>query len=543
MLFPTFVALAGNWSLILSQIPHGRFPGRLIWYWDSTRVVWVRGDTTINEFPFFSLSLGDLHPHVLALPVVMIAVACAVQLVLGRSRSGERTRVPGWRLLAIGFVLASLATINSWDYPSYLALVAVCLASGLLLRSSLRQALLPAAISGCLLLIPLVFFAPFFRHFQSLTYGVGLVTTRTLSTQFVEMWGLFLICIAGCLLGMVRASSVVAAQSSVSSWHSELIGRRKPLLLAMSPLLAVILLFAYAIAEIVRLLPLLMLAAVATVAIRLLRRQWASRRLSDTDVFFLVLVVAGAVVLSISEVVYVRDFFDNTGGYRMNTVFKLYYQAWILLGLASAYGAWRGLQILAAQRRRIGRVALAAAVTLGTTGALGYTAFAPTAFAAAHPDPHDTGIDGLAWMERQMPGDYGAVRWLQAHATSNSVLLEAPTRSFDRLSSVAAFSGIPTVLGWSEHEAQWRRRSPEITYRAHEARLAYQTPNPATAEKILHEFGVRYVLLGPDERAALHLGSAAQRKFLAFLQPVYASHGTLLLTWRSNAPVLAASSS
>ena len=34
------------------------------------------------------------------------------------------------------------------------------------------------------------------------------------------------------------------------------------------------------------------------------------------------------------EFVYVRDLF----GTRMNTVFKLYYQGWLLLGIGSAYG-------------------------------------------------------------------------------------------------------------------------------------------------------------------------------------------------------------
>ncbi|MBK9492207.1 MAG: hypothetical protein IPO07_28020 [Haliscomenobacter sp.] len=36
----------------------------------------------IDEFPFFSFLLGDLHPHVLALPFVILCVGIAMQVFL-----------------------------------------------------------------------------------------------------------------------------------------------------------------------------------------------------------------------------------------------------------------------------------------------------------------------------------------------------------------------------------------------------------------------------------------------------------------------------
>ncbi len=62
---------------------------RYLWWWRSSRIIqdynmagaWT-GDV-IDEFPFFSFLLGDLHPHVLAIPFSLLAIAVALNLFLG----------------------------------------------------------------------------------------------------------------------------------------------------------------------------------------------------------------------------------------------------------------------------------------------------------------------------------------------------------------------------------------------------------------------------------------------------------------------------
>jgi YYY domain-containing protein len=80
---PLFVALVGNWHAVFAQLPHDALPGNTNWwFFDSSRVVAGQGDYTINEFPFFSFMLGDLHPHVMALPVTILAVGLGAAIVL-----------------------------------------------------------------------------------------------------------------------------------------------------------------------------------------------------------------------------------------------------------------------------------------------------------------------------------------------------------------------------------------------------------------------------------------------------------------------------
>ena len=68
--------------------PSGNLTGGFWWWWHTSRVIHDKdllGNSieVIDEFPFFSFLLGDMHPHVLALPFAILAVALALNLLLG----------------------------------------------------------------------------------------------------------------------------------------------------------------------------------------------------------------------------------------------------------------------------------------------------------------------------------------------------------------------------------------------------------------------------------------------------------------------------
>src|SRR5581483_4311642 len=82
--------IAGNlWTALQPFRPSGYWQ-KDFWNgigWNATRVLVIKQGTTdldytINEFPSFSFLLGDLHPHVLALPFVLLAVGLAYAWLL-----------------------------------------------------------------------------------------------------------------------------------------------------------------------------------------------------------------------------------------------------------------------------------------------------------------------------------------------------------------------------------------------------------------------------------------------------------------------------
>ena len=115
----------------------GWLPDGFWWWWRGTRVIDTITETgtsldyTITEVPFFSFLLGDLHAHVSALPFVTMALTLTLALLVSPFTPGLRwlRRRPG-EAVALALTLGSLAFINAWDFPLYVAITAMAAVAG-----------------------------------------------------------------------------------------------------------------------------------------------------------------------------------------------------------------------------------------------------------------------------------------------------------------------------------------------------------------------------------------------------------------------------
>jgi YYY domain-containing protein len=213
--------------------------------------------------------------------------------------------------------------------------------------------------------------------------------------------------------------------------------------------------------------------------------------LNLADTFALTLIGVGLMLPLVVEFVYLRDLF----GLRMNTVFKFYYQAWVLLGLAAAYGVF----VLSKWLRGVVGVVWQAAVTLLVLAGMVYPVLAlPNKAGNFKSAPT---LDGMAWLETEHPDDYAAILWLRANAPDGAVILEAPGDSYTYKSRVSALTGLPTVLGWSFHEFQWRGTYDEPARREPDIEILFNTLDPAQTLTLLDKYDITYVYVGPLERS------------------------------------------
>ena len=224
--------------------------------------------------------------------------------------------------------------------------------------------------------------------------------------------------------------------------------------------------------------------------------------LEPAAVFALVLAFIGIALTLVVEFFFLRDNF----GARMNTVFKFYFQGWVLMAVASAFGAW---WVLARARSAALRGVFAVTAALLVAAGLVYPIMAtysragefgtqPTLDASAS----FSGFYGNHWAAQ--PDDWAAILWLRQNGRGQDgsvpVILEAGAGGYENAGRVSAFTGFPTLLGWTNHEGQWRGGQEEINERAPVISEIYTTPFPQLALERLRAWNVRFIVVGEAER-------------------------------------------
>lgn len=195
----------------------------------------------------------------------------------------------------------------------------------------------------------------------------------------------------------------------------------------------------------------------------------------------LALALAALACLVTMELVYLKDPYGPQW-YRMNTVFKLLSFTFLLLPVPS----WR---LLAGLGRK----------GLLWLGLFPWALAAPqlaTVAASAWPLPAD--FSGLGWMA---PGEAEAARWL-ARGFAGDVLVEGVGEAYSDAARLASASGVPTVLGWENHERLWRPSSfgPELARRREGVHALYRCQDPQCVQQWASQLGATLLVIGSVER-------------------------------------------
>ncbi|MBN1200704.1 MAG: hypothetical protein JXJ20_02495 [Anaerolineae bacterium] len=117
-------AFFGGLDDVLNGVPLQMHTHR--WYWAPTRIIAElpggAGHNAIAEMPYFTYLYGDLHAHMIAMPVTLLALLWLVSEIIG---AGHRLRAWWESGLALGIgalAVGVLRPTNSWDWITYLIL-------------------------------------------------------------------------------------------------------------------------------------------------------------------------------------------------------------------------------------------------------------------------------------------------------------------------------------------------------------------------------------------------------------------------------------
>jgi YYY domain-containing protein len=513
--------------------------GGNIWAWWTHRDLWMTYDwwspsrvvpNTINEFPAFSFILADLHAHVMALPFAALAVGLVFNLMRARGRG---VLVFGGRLWPLGLLttavtLGGLYDINGWDLPTYLgiATLALLMQQWLAHGRAISRELLFNAGTAVVMLVSFAFllYAPFYLGFSSPAQGIGLVPPSQRSLPG-DVWSIFtiptLLAFAylatrlGPLLQRDTLPSLVEIWAP-GSWKR--VQARLSLvpatLLGAAPLVALVVLTILTSGSTAWTLFWAGLVVIICAALLLNDIMRPGIPVERGGMMVTLLVGCAAGLLMICEVIYLRDVFGGSL-FRMNSVFKFYYQAWLLLGITTGpLLLWLGARMVGALRdvsphavptdavpesaparpalvmvggngdaeamlpgdatrntgpalgvspiwARMTRAASATVWGVALCASLLASAIYPVQAIAARTAnlTLSHSLDGAAYMAQDSTdtGDEPAIAWLNAHVSGDAVIVEAAQyNEYTHLGRVSAFTGLPTLLGWGGHELQWR---------------------------------------------------------------------------------------
>ena len=559
LLGAAFVAVLGNmdgavqvwqgaWSALVRGLPAPDFD-----FWRASRMMppdppgWE-----ITEFPFFTFLFADPHAHLFALPFTLLAIGCAAAFVLDAApRNPLWTPARVLRLAALGLAVGSLRAINTWDYPTYLALAFAAVFvreylahGGLALAPTLRAAAQSAAVFA----VGFLAFLPYQMSYETFFLGVETTTNTTPLNQFLAIAGLFAFAAASfCLWEMRRPLSRAisqtarlfgdlrailaddpAAPSSVSgvsvSGSGGVAARTSALRSLEAPLAVTIIAF-------------VILTAGFALTAALSGWEWATVAVSGAMVCMSLAVGVRAVSRPASAFARPTAFaaLTSAAGFslvialdlvrvegdieRMNSVFKFYMQIWVLLALASAFAVWRlaGTLGFGIGARGGGRPRLRAAWTIALSALILACAVYPVLGTRDrlsdrfNDSPPPLTLDGLAYAagavyrdpkgEVDLSQDMAAIRWMRENIEGSPIVLEANTPTYQWGSRISIHTGLPGAVGWEWHQQQqrWDYRA-EVSARIRDVERIYSTTNADAAAALIAEYGIAYIYVGALER-------------------------------------------
>ena len=473
--------------------------GRGEWYWNATRIIphSVGEAGPITEFPLFTFLYADLHAHMLALPLTLLAISWCVCLVLGAKQS---LRMDENILLFCvgGITIGSLAATNTWDFPVYMALGCMAVVWGhLRFCNKLDYAFLLGASARVVALIALgtLLYQPYAKWFGSGYNRIELWSgSMTPLHSFLKIHGLFLFVIVTFMI----AESRKLFRSGLAGNSYENQARHYAVLLGGVALAIMgILLFVRG----VQIAP-LVLGLVALGSLLLIYLP------ENASIKIVITIVILALVLTL--IVEVLRLSGDIG--RMNTVFKFYFQAWTLLSIASGVAVVWAYERVKKWGRRSGAIWNLGVVVLMAI-ASSYTLLATLAKIADRIDPRaGPGLDGMAFMETsqyhdngqvvELGPDYDAIIWLQENVVGSPVIVEAHAPEYKYGSRYSIYTGLPGVVGWNWHQRQQRAITPGnlITDRVEATDRFYREEDIQQAMEFVLRYDVKYVVVGGYER-------------------------------------------
>ncbi|MEK7079182.1 MAG: DUF2298 domain-containing protein [Patescibacteria group bacterium] len=423
------------------------------WYPNATRFI----PFTIHEFPSYSYVVADLHGHVFDIPFVLLIIAILFLMFVNQSQANiqnNKSQITNHKSISnfkflisnsilVGFLAAIHYMTNAFDGPIYILL------AGLLFLAMFGISRRLFLSGGIMILSFLLFSFPFSSHFSPFVSGIGVNCSPDFLVKIAKL-GPFLFEKGNCQPDPLWMLFVLWGFFWVS----------------------------FLLFFIVK-------------YIQQKRKEHSSPLHVAIDDFIFICFVFGTILIFIPEFFYIKDIYP--AHFRANTMFKLGYQAFMIMGIASAYTFFR-----IALLTRLPRFVLSCIFVFFFSFIFIYPFYSfPSYYGTLKKTPE---LNGIKWLETTFAEDKEIIDFLNDKVTGQPIILEAQGDSYTDFARISANTGLPTVAGWWVHEWLWRGSANVVGSRIPDIVALYESKDVDKTAGLIGKYNIKYIVVSRMER-------------------------------------------
>ncbi|MBP9716483.1 MAG: hypothetical protein KBD51_00925 [Candidatus Levybacteria bacterium] len=475
--FAYIVSLSGNLQTIYSlfknyegesPVPFWDLPFSIFtfpnayWYPNATRFIYH----TIHEFPSYSFVVADLHGHVLDIPIVITLIAFAFLMFLQ-----NKIKIP--LLVLTSFFISIAYMTNAWDGLIYIGLF-INILFVLEFINNKNKSFLNRFLNSFLRSI----------RYIPIIGTLFFVFTFVFSMNFAPFASeIGINCAPKLLLDIKNLGPFVFETGQCQH----------------SPLWQLVILYGFFV--------FMLFGFFAFIR---------NKKINPADFFIGIISIFSILLLIAPEIIYLKDIY--TGHFRANTMFKLAYQAFIMLSFSSIYILLRVIFSFKTDfKSRFSRISVIGFLAIGFILIFIVSIYPYFSVPSGYGDLKTyKGLNGTNYLKTLKPGDHDAIIWINQNIKGQPVILEAQGDSYTDFARISANTGLPTILGWTVHEWLWRGTYDVPAARFSDIQNLYESPDENLTKKIIDKYDISYVYIGEMEKEKYKLSEEKFSK-LGFL--------------------------
>jgi YYY domain-containing protein len=420
------------------------------WYANATRFI----PYTIHEFPSYSYVVADLHGHVFDIPFVLLTLILLFNFFINLKKDNfQKSPIFNTKKLIsinslstnaifLGFLTAIHYMTNAFDGPIYLLLSITIFFVSLGVSTHFIYFLLILILSFIVFSLPFsLFFKPFIsgigvncgEKIFSFTGKIGPFLFEKNNCQSSPLWMLFLI------WGFFWINFLFFSILIIKPKQSSLFSSDNKI----------------------------------------------AQKILD---FVYLLFVFGIFLVLTPEFFYIKDIYP--AHFRANTMFKLGYQAFIMMSIASVFT----LFLIQKYKNRL----LFIFYSLLFIFIFIYPFYSiPSYYGQLN---RKVELDGSLWLLNEYPEDKEIIDWLNNNVNNQPVILEAQGDSYTDYERISSLTGLPTVAGWWVHEWLWRGSPDFIGKRIPETTALYESRDLNLTKELIRKYNIRFIIVSTLEK-------------------------------------------